>query len=147
MKKIIVSFSFLLVAGISTAFAREDPGPDQKTLDLFKNEFKTAENVRWDKQGEYDKATFLLLGRRVIAWFNTANQLEGCVRDIFFDQLPLTVMKAVDKRFADADILAVSEISNTEGTSYRIILEVKNKKYNIKVGSAGNIDDVEKLAK
>jgi hypothetical protein len=147
MKKIIVSFSFLLVAGISTAFATADPGPDQKTIDVFKKEFTAAENVTWGKQGDYDKATFLLLGRRVIAWFNASNELEGCVRDIFFDQLPLSVMKAVDKRFADADVLTVREINNTEGTSYRLILEVKNKRYSVKVGSAGNIDTVEKIVK
>jgi hypothetical protein len=147
MKKIIVSFSLLLAAGLSTSFAATETNPDQRTLDGFNKEFIAAQNVSWDKQGEYDKATFLLAGHRVIAWFNSAGQLEGCVRDLFFDQLPLNVMTAIDKRFAGADILSVREITNSEGTSYRLTLETKNKKYNVKLGSSGNIDEVEKLAK
>ncbi len=147
MKKIIVSFSLLLSAGLSTVFATTEINPGQKTLDGFKKEFIAAESVTWDKQGDYDKATFQLTGHRVIAWFNAEGRLEGCIRDIFFDQLPLNVMKAVDKRFIAADILAVKEITNAEGTIYRITLETKKKKYSVKVGTYGNIDEVEKLAK
>ena len=147
MKKIIVSLSFLLTAGLSHSFANNRIEPSQEVLDEFKKEFTSAQYVSWTKSGEYDKATFLLAGRRVIAYFNAAAQFEGCVRDIFFDQLPLTVMTAVDKRFAEADIHDVKEITNAEGTSYRITLEVKNKKYKIKVGSGGNIDEVEKVKK
>ncbi len=147
MKKIIVFFSLLLTTGLSVVFANEKVNPDQRTLDGFKKEFIAAQNVTWDKQGDYDKATFLLTGHRVIAWFNTAGQLEGCIRDIFFDQLPLIVMSAVDKRFAEADILTVREITNSDGTSYSITLETKSKKYSVKVGSSGNIDEVDKLLK
>lgn len=147
MKKIIVASYVLLTAGLSTAFANVAPIPNQQTLDGFKKEFSTAQSVSWDKQGEYDKATFLLAGRRVVAWFNPSGQLEGSIRDIFFDQLPLSVMTAIDKRFPQAEVLEVREITNGEGTNYRMKLEVKNKKYGIKVGPAGNIDEIEKLAK
>jgi len=147
MKKIIVSLSFLLTTGLLNTFAADRIEPSKQVLDEFKKEFIAAQHVSWAKQGEYDKATFLLAGRRVIAYFNAAAQFEGCVRDIFFDQLPLTVMTAVDKRFAEAGIFDVREITNSEGTSYHITLEAKNKKYRIKVGATGNIDEVEKLKK
>jgi len=148
MKKIILSFSLLLSAGLSTVFANTDPNPDEQVLNSFKKEFTAAENVTWSRQGDYDKATFLLAGHRVVAWFNPqTTQLEGSIREIFFDQLPLSVMTAVDRRFPEADISNVKEINNSDGTSYRILLESKSKKYNIKVGSAGNISEVEKIAK
>lgn len=147
MKKIIVSFSLLLTAGLSSAFASDDVNPDQKVLANFKNEFATAQNVSWEKQGEYDKASFVLAGRRVIAFFNPAGELEGSMRDIFFDQLPLAVMTAVDKKYVDAIIIDVREISNADGTNYRIRLESKGKRLSIRVGPDGNIDDVEKLIK
>ena len=146
MKKIIILFSLLLTTGLSLVFANEKFNPDQKTLDGFKKEFIAAQSVSWEKQGDFDKATFLLSGNRVIAWFNTAGQLEGSIRDIFFDQLPLIVMTAVDKRFADAAIYSVREITKNELTSYSITLEAKNKKYTIKVGSSGTIDEVEKVS-
>lgn len=145
MKKTIIIFSLLLSTGLSEVFANEKVSPDQKTLDGFKKEFIAAQSVTWEKQGDFDKATFLLSGHRVIAWFNTAGQLEGCIRDIFFDQLPLIVMTAVDKRFTGADIYSVREITKNEVAYYSITLETKNKKYNIKVGSSGTIDEVDKL--
>ncbi len=148
MKKIILSLSLLLSAGLANVFAASDPNPDEQVLNLFKKEFTAAENVIWSRQGEYDKATFLLAGHRVVAWFNPqTTELEGSIREIFFDQLPLSVMTAVDRRFPEADISNVKEINNSEGTSYRILLDSKNKKYRIKVGSAGNISEVEKLTK
>ena len=148
MKKIILSLTLLLSAGLSTVFANDDPDPNEQILNLFRKEFTAAENVIWSRQGDYDKATFLLAGHRIVAWFNPqTTQLEGSIREIFFDQLPLSVMTAIDKRFPEADISNIKEINNTEGTSYRILLDSKSKKYTIKVGSAGNISEVEKLSK
>lgn len=144
----IVSLSLMLTAGLS-AFAIDNPeiGPGQQVLDGFKKEFSSAQNVTWAKQDEFDKATFVIAGRRAIAYFTSDGNLEGCVRDIFFDQLPLTVMTAVDRRYNDAVVLDVREITNAEGTSYRIRLESKDKKYRILISSSGNINEVQKLKK
>lgn len=144
----IVSLSLMLTAGLSS-FAIDNPaiGPGQQVLDGFKKEFSSAQNVTWDKQDEFDKATFVLAGRRVIAYFSNEGNLEGCIRDIFFDQLPLAVMTAVDRRFTNAVVLEVREITNAEGTSYRIYLESKERKYRVRISSHGNINDVQKLGK
>jgi len=147
MKKIIISFSFLLLTGLSAVFANENADPTRQVLDEFKKEFTAARQVSWEKEGEYDKATFLLADRLVVAYFNTTGQFEGCVRELFFDQLPLAVMTAVDKRFSTAEILGVKEITNGDGTHYRITLNAKNKKYSVKLGPGGSIDRVEKLKK
>jgi hypothetical protein len=146
MKKMFVSASLLLTAGLTAVFAA-GPNPDQQVLDLFKKEFSAAQHVTWNKQDNYDKATFQLGGSWVIAYFNPAGQLEGCARDIFFDQLPLAVMSAVDKRFAEATIINVREITNVDGTSYRLTLEKNNKKYKVKVDTSGNISEVDRLSK
>ena len=142
---IISVFVIMMTAGLS--FANENPEPGEPVLSGFKKEFSAAENVSWDKQDEFDKATFVLAGRRVVAYFNSNGQLEGCIRDLFFDQLPLSVMTAVDKRYSGADILDVREITNSEGTSYRISLQTKNRKLRLRVSPSGSISDVEKIAK
>ncbi|MEO7923267.1 MAG: hypothetical protein ABIR30_06270 [Chitinophagaceae bacterium] len=148
MKKIILIVSLLFTAGATAVFANNDPQPDEEVLNMFKKEFTAAENVIWSRQGEYDKATFLLAGHRVVAWFNPATtQLEGSIREIFFDQLPLTVMTAIDRKFPEAEISNVKEINNSEGTSYKVLLQSNKKRYYIKVGPGGNINEVEKLTK
>ena len=147
MKKIFVSLSLLLTAAVSTAFAgivtRTDPGVEE----VFKQEFARAENVNWSQQDNYQKATFVLAGHRVIAYFNEENELAGCIRDIMYDQLPLIVTKAIDKRFPGADMQEVREITNSDGTSYLVRAEVNNKKYKVKITSDGNLTGIEKLKK
>jgi len=147
MKKIIVSFSLLLTTGLTAVFANNAPTPNEQVLASFKKEFSAAQDVTWNKQDNYDKATFLLGASWVVAYFSPAGQLEGCARDIFFDQLPLAVMSAIDKRFIAAEIINVREITNVDGTHYRLTLEAKSKKYKVKVDSSGNINEVDKLAK
>lgn len=147
MKKIFVSFTLLLTAGLSTLFANNDPNPEQQVLDLFKEKFTASQNVTWSKQGDYDKATFLIGGSWVTAYFNPDGQLEGCIRNLSFDQLPLAVMTAIDKRFKSADVFTVKEISNDEGTSYILTLKSKNIIYKIKLDPSGSFNEVEKLVK
>lgn len=147
MKKIIVSLSLLLTAGLSTAFATDDPNPGEKVLATFKNEFLTAQNVVWTKENNYDKVSFVLASRRVIAYFNPEGELEGYMRDIFFDQLPLAVMTAVDKKYPDAVIIDVREVNNANGTNYKVRLESKSKKLSMRVSPEGNIDEVQRFVK
>lgn len=146
MKKIIISFSLLLTTAV-TLFANDAATPNEQVLASFKKEFSTAQDVTWKKQDNFDKATFLLGASWVVAYFSPSGQLEGCARDIFFNQLPLVVMTAIDKKFPAAEIINVREISNSEGTSYRLMLEAKNKRYGVKVDLSGNINEVNKLAK
>ena len=147
MKKIFVSLSLLLTTGLVSAVANPGPEPDQRVLAEFKNEFPTAQHVTWTTQDDFDKAIFVMAGRRVIAYFTKQGQLEGSVRDIFFDQLPLNVMTSIDRRFENAVIFEVREINNKEGTSYKMRLEFKNRNYIIRVRPDGSFSDIEKLPK
>ena len=146
MKKIFLSLSLLLTVAASTALAHETktgPGVEE----VFQQEFTGAESVSWSLQEDYQVATFVLGGHRVIAYFTETNELAGCIRDILYDQLPLTVLKAIDKRYPAADVQEVREITNSDGTSYLLTADVNNKKFKVKVTSSGNITDIEKLRK
>ena len=145
MKKFIVTMSLVLTAGLFIAYANPDPDPTKKVLDGFKKEFPAAQHVSWTSQAEFDKAIFVMAGRRVIAYFTKEGELEGTVRDIFFDQLPLTVMSAVDKRYDKAIVIEVREINNAEGTTYKMRLELKDRKLSITVSPDGTILNVKKL--
>ena len=148
MKKIFVSMSILLTTAVSTAFAgikTFDPNPGVE--EVFKKEFAGAENVTWSQQDNYQKATFILAGHRVIAYFNEENEFAGCIRGILYDQLPLIVTKTIDKKFPGAEVLEIREITNGDGTSYLLRADMNNKKYKIKISSDGNITEIEKLKK
>ena len=147
MKKIFVSLTLLLTAAASTAFANIVTDPDPGVEEVFKKEFAGAENVTWSQQENYQKATFILGGHRVVAYFNEENEFAGCIRNILYDQLPLIVTKTFDKKFPGADIEEIREITNSDGTSYLIRVDVNNKKLKVKITSDGNITEIEKLKK
>ncbi|HEX4876382.1 MAG TPA: hypothetical protein VFV31_06890 [Chitinophagaceae bacterium] len=145
MKKMILSLSFMLSLAAVTSFAAPDPEINEKVLEAFSKEFAGAELVEWKEVGSHYKATFVLNGYRTEAYFSEKGELEGSARSLFFNQLPLVVMTAVDKRFANAGILDVTEMNSSSGTYYRISLETVKNKYRIRVYADGTIVDTERL--
>jgi hypothetical protein len=132
-----------IVAG--TALANVKTNVNELVSTAFKKEFPSASLIEWSSPSKYVKATFMLWGSRAEAYFTEDGQLQGSIRSIFYNQLPLSVMTTVDKRFETAEVLTVSEISNSEGTSYLLVLESKSKKYRAKVNSSGGIAIVTRI--
>lgn len=147
MKKIFLSLSLIMTVVASTAFANEVTEPSPGLQEIFKQEFPGAQNVSWSKQDGYQKVTFILGGRRSLAFFDSNNELAGSVRDLFYDQLPLRVMSTADKKFPEADFTEVREINNADGTTYMLIAESNNKKYKVKISSSGSISELERVNK
>jgi hypothetical protein len=141
MKKTIVSLSLMLTVGLSAAFATDEPAINQKVKESFQKEFAGVQLLGWTDLGEYMKATFILGGHRAEAYFRTNGELAASVRNLFYDQLPLAVMKSVDKKYSEAEVLDVREISNEEGTHYKLTVELNKRKYKLSVNTAGDITD------
>jgi hypothetical protein len=146
MKRVFLSLSLMLTVAVTT-FANDETGVNDLVRQSFKKEFARAEYVTWSDMGTYFKATFILGGHRAEAYFNTEGVFAGSVRDLFYDQLPLAVIKTVDSKFTDAGILDVREVASPEETTYRITLEMDGKKYCLKVNTGGNITETEKVKK
>ena len=147
MKKICLSLSLMLAIAVATVAANDPTIISKEVQAAFKKEFPGTEVLTWNTVGEFFRATFLLDGRRTDAYFSEDGRLQGSVRYLFFNQVPLAVMTAVDKRYKNADVMEVYEITNDEGTAYRIMLESQEKKFRIKIDANGNITQSEKLKK
>jgi len=143
MKKIILSAACCLTL-LPAVFAFTGPDPSRKVLESFQREFSGAENASWDKQGDFDKVVFTVSGNRIVAFFDAEGRFAGSMRNIFFNQLPLTVMTAIDKRFPEADIIDVSEITNEDGTTYRLTIEEQSKKKIVRVDASGTVSSIQK---
>jgi hypothetical protein len=145
--KLLLSLSLILTVVAGTAFAGPDPEINEAVKESFKKEFAGAGLVEWREVGSHLKATFVLNGYRTEAYFNQAGELQGSARSLFFSQLPLVVMTAIDKRYTGADIIDVNELNSTAGTYYRITLEAGKKKYRVRVDADGTVVDTERLRK
>ena len=147
MKKIFLSLSLMLAIAVAGAVANDPAGISKEVQAAFKKEFPGSEVLNWNTIGEYSRATFLLGGNRIDAYFSEDGRLQGSIRTLFFSQLPLATMTAVDKRYPAADVIEVYEITNDEGTAYRITLDSEEKRFRIRIDANGNITQSEKLKK
>jgi hypothetical protein len=147
MKKICLSLSFMLAIAVASATANDPAEISKEVQAAFKKEFPGSEVLNWNTIGEFSRATFLLDGHRIDAYFSEDGRLQGSIRTLFFNQLPLATMTAVDKRYAAAEVIEVYEITNDEGTNYRITLDSREKRFRVKVDANGNITQSEKLKK
>jgi hypothetical protein len=147
MKKIIIMLSMLVTVALTSVFANEGVNINQKVLKAFEKDFTTAKNVKWNKEGEYLKASFTISDMLTDAYYTEDGELVGSARNLLFEQLPLAVIHEYNKRFDEASVLNVLEITNNEGTSYRLWIEQDNKKIKIRASGSGEITVLEKSKK
>lgn len=147
MKKIILSLSLLLTIGIATVTATPVTTPDPRVEKIFQKEFAGAENVKWSEQDDFISALFLLNGHRIQAWFKKEGELVGSIRGLSYNQLPLQVIRSLQSKFEQAVIIEIREVTNNEGTNYKIVLENKDKKYKVSIRPDGNVEETLKLKK
>jgi hypothetical protein len=73
--------------------------------------------------------------------------LLGTIRDIFYNQLPVVVMRSLDKEFPGADIIDLREAAGQKGTRYNLTIEKGGKKFKVSVAADGDIVELKRLKK
>lgn len=139
MRKIIFIAALVIAAGTSVVYANNDPEVNQKIKNAFSKQFSGATNIQWQNQDELSVAVFLLDGIRAAAYYDQEGILHATIRTIFYNQLPLIVMSAINNKYEDAIVVNVSEITNSNGTHYNIIVESGTKKRSMDVDASGTI--------
>jgi hypothetical protein len=134
---LVVSLSLAVVL---TAAASPAPKNDPRVEKAFSKLFAGASNVSWSKvEGNYMKASFIWADHQTVAFFGSDANLIGSIRGLFFNQLPLSVIRSFNSSYSDHVVLEVREISNDEGVNYTLLTEHKNKKYRIRISGTGDV--------
>lgn len=145
MKKIIVTLFAFLTIGIAGSIANEEPDVDPKILSAFQKEFSFAQNVKWQIKGEFAQVNFSVNDQGFIAWYNTNAELVGTARNILYMHLPLSVIRTLEKEFADASFFGCVEITRDDETFYQVQAERKSKKFLLQVSPGGNVMMVKRI--
>ena len=145
MKKIVVTLLALLTIGITVTLAGPATNVDPKILSAFQKEFSFAKNVKWETEGNLARVVFLLNDQGITAWYNSDAELVTTARNILYNQLPISVMRSLDKEYSGADILGITEISRNEETYYQIRADKQGKKLLLKANPSGNIIVLKKI--
>jgi len=125
--------------------ASERADVDPKILSAFQKEFSFAKNVKWEVKGNLTQVNFLINDQGVMAWYNSDAELVTTARNILYNQLPISVIRTLEKEYAGADLFGITEINRNNETYYQIRADEKNKKYLLKASSSGNIIVLKKI--
>lgn len=143
MKKNFFALS-LLIAISMASFANPTSNEEPKAVLVFSKMFAGAQHVKWtQEQGGYSQVAFTWGDHRAIAFFDVNAKFVGSIRGLFFNELPLSVIRSVNRTFDDPVVLQASEIYNEEGIHYSMELEYNNKLFKVKFDSHGSL--VEKV--
>ena len=145
MKKTFSVLLAFLIIGTSAVLANEGRDVDPKILSVFQKEFSFVKNAKWEVKGNLSQVYFLLNDQGVTAWYNSDAQLLTTARNILYNQLPISVIRALEKEFAGADFVGITEVSRNNETYYQIRADEKNKKFLLKASPSGNITVLKKI--
>jgi hypothetical protein len=139
MKKTFsILFAFLIIC--STALiAGERADVDPKILSAFQKEFSFAKNAKWEVKGNLTQVNFLLNEQGVTAWYNSDGELVITARNILYNQLPISVIRTLEKEYAGADLFGITEVNHDNETYYQLRADGKSKKFLLKASPSGNI--------
>jgi hypothetical protein len=145
MKKIFVTLFAFLTIGVVVSVATEKPDVDPKILSAFQKEFSFAKNVKWEVKGEFAQVNFSLNDYGFVAWYNSEAELVSTARNMLYMQLPLSVIRSLEKNYTDANLSGIVEITRDNETFYQIQVEKKHKKLLLKASPDGNIIVIKRI--
>ena len=145
LKKTFSALLAFLIIGISAVMASGRPGIDPKILSAFQKEFSFAKNAKWEIKGNLTQVNFLLNDQGVTAWYNSDGELVTTARTILYNQLPISVIRTLEKVYAGAEFISIIEVSRSNETYYQLRIDEKNKKYLLKASPSGSISVLKKI--
>jgi hypothetical protein len=138
MKKSILSLALMLMIGLSSTFANNAEGVNQKVMSSFKKEFANAKDVKWESGKEYVKATFTLNGQIMFAYYSENGEMLAMTRNIVSSQLPINLLNDLKKDYSSFWITDLFEMAAGNETAYYVTLECANNIIVLKSSDSSN---------
>src|SRR5215207_3211974 len=99
MKKSILMWVMMLTMGLTSAFANNEETINQKAVSSFKKDFTNAQDVKWETNKEFVKATFKLNEQVMFAYYSPTGDLMAVTRNIVSGQLPISLLSNLKKSY------------------------------------------------
>jgi hypothetical protein len=144
MKKLVLTLAIAITT--LCAFAGE-AGVDQKVLNAFSKDFKTAREVAWTIGTNYYRADFTYNEKHVFAYYDKSGELIALTRYVSPNDIPLALQGSLKKNYSDYWISDLFEISNNEGTAYFVTVENAETKLVLKASDATTWNQFNKAKK
>ncbi|MBX2931706.1 MAG: hypothetical protein KF781_07170 [Chitinophagaceae bacterium] len=149
--KNVVLVALATVALFSNAHASHGNEVSLVVSQAFHTEFADAQNVHWDSNDDFAKASFTLNGENVYAYYNYDGSIVGSSKKIALNKLPEAALRNFTKKypFPIYNLKDCIEFTDADGeTNYFISLDdiMSNKRIIIKISTDGNMYLFKKLS-
>jgi hypothetical protein len=132
MKNKILIGVFVLLTGISSAFANGKEEVNDKIIKSFEKEFAGAKNAQWTTTKDFVKVTFTLNEQVVYAFYEPNGNLLGVTRNIISSQLPINLLTDLKKNYSTHWISDLFEMASNHENVYYVTLENGDQKLVLK---------------
>jgi len=126
MKKVIIALGLMAITLGNTAMAH-DKEIEKNVQQAFNKEFAGAVDVQWYASDKYVQVDFTFNSMRLVAYYDHDGATLAVVRNIYFSSLPLALQLDLKKISKDSWITKICEVTNQDGTQYRVTLESAEK--------------------
>lgn len=149
MKKIIISLTLAAAVLTTGTIYAAGSNPNPAVKEAFAKEFAQIKEVKWDvvtKNGSgIYQANFTFNNESLQAFFTEEGEFLGTTREITKSQLPILVIRELDKKYGEATIRTVYEHSMTDGIAYYINMVTEKGAMIVKATGNGELTVRQKL--
>jgi hypothetical protein len=132
MKNKILLGVFILITGISSAFANGTNDVNDRIIKSFQKDFAGAQQVQWSTAKEFVRATFTLNEQVVYAYYSPDGNLLGVTRNLVSGQLPINLYTDLKKGYNNYWITDLFEMASNNDNMYYVTLESRDYKIVLK---------------
>jgi len=143
------SFFLCCLLTLSTGVFANKKGSDidGKTLQLFKQTFPNAEQVKWIEQADKNTVNFKDDGVLIKIEYDKEGNFISSVRYYTEKNLPINILCKLQKKYGDKKVFGVTEMTTDNTVDYYIKLEDDKSWTTVKSNADGNFQVVEKYKK
>jgi len=134
MKRLVITLTLAFSLCSFSSFANDET-ISPAAIESFNNSFKSVKDVSWSIGENFYKATFLMNGQSVCAFYNSQGQMIALTRNISSLQLPIALQAKLKKEYNDYWISDLFEMATEEGTFYYLTVEDGDSKIVLKSGT------------
>lgn len=135
---------FILAATLSLglnamAAATVNPTVNEKVLKTFKEVFSNARDVQWSSTADYNEASFRSGSVSTRAVIDNNGALIRTIRYYKENNLPANILYKIKKKYDGKEIYGITEVTNSEGTNYHIVVRDSRNIYSVTADHDGSV--------
>ncbi len=139
MKKLLIAVIAVLTLATTAIAADGSKKVSSTVLDKFKHTYKDAGDIKWTVTTQFAKASFLMDGERVEAYYGTDGNFLAESKAVSTQDLPKAARRDLQKKYGNYTIKEVIQYVTFDKVEYYVSLENEKETKILKISGTGDM--------